>query len=100
MLDWTTMEFIFGYNASDSTYGWKGQRQGLDLYYSHFTDEHLIQANQVPLTNGLLPIVIFQTIKKTFLGQPYTNCTPANAGNNFQTWVRTAGRYSQRNVLL
>ena len=39
------MDIIFGYNTSDTTYGWSGERKGFTLYYQHFTEEHLTQGD-------------------------------------------------------
>jgi len=91
------MTLIIGYNVTDASYGWDGTSKGFVLYYSHFTEEHVIQDKQIPLSSGLMPDVIFKTVKRVYIGEPYTPCVNISyTTNHYDKWNTNDGRYSQR----
>ena len=38
---WSKLSLVFGYNSSDSTYGWDGNREGYNIYFAHFTEKYI-----------------------------------------------------------
>ena len=60
----------------------------------------MLSDNMIPLSAGLVPIVNFQTIKKSFLGLPFTPCNNQSAPTNqYNTWNSSGNGYSQRKWL-
>ena len=96
--DWNKMKIVIGYNKSDATYGWHGSSQGYVLYFSHFSGHHVRQDNSIPLSSGVAPVVTFKTVKRNYLGHPFTNCNNnSHAVNDFGNWKIYDGKdYSQR----
>ena len=96
MSDWNKMQFVIGYNESDISFGWDGSSKSFVLYFSHFTDEHINLDNQIPLSPGLMPEVIFKTVKREYIGFPFTPCKNNSfAINRYDEWDDRA-QYSQR----
>ena len=62
------------------------ESKGFELYYSHFTEQHLIPENRVPLSSGLMPVVNFKTVKRKYLGYPYTTCFETESTNDYHEW--------------
>mgnify|MGYP000180892990 CR=1 FL=1 len=53
---WRSMKIIMGYNSSDNTAGWEEDNDGLLLYYSHFSEDHVIQGNHdITIATRYLP---------------------------------------------
>ena len=46
------------------TYGWYGKREGHVLYYSHFTEHHLIEENQIPETSQFFKFLALKLLGK------------------------------------
>ena len=91
------MKLVIGINQSDSTYGWDGASKGFTLHFSHFTAEHVIQDQIIPLSSGLMPVINFKTIKKNYLGLPFTNCNnQTHPTNDYRKWELQEDDYSQR----
>ena len=99
MLQWNKMTIVVGYNESDSTYGWHRQSTGFTIFYSHFTSEHVAVDKSIPLSSGLMPVVGFKTIKRKYIGYPYTRCNnrtnPTNDYENYKVLL-DEDVYSQR----
>jgi len=91
------MSLVIGYNESDVTYGWDGSPKGFSLYFSHFTVEHMMPDKKIPLSDGLMPVVMFKTIKRQYLGAPFTDCNNnTHAINEYNKSDLTTHDYSQR----
>ena len=56
--------------------------------------------NQIPLSSGLIPIVIIKTVQRKMLGQPYDECNNQSvAVDSYWAWDAKETRpYSQRNI--
>ena len=66
-----SINFIVGYNKSDSTFGWNGFNNALSLFYSlgEFEKRH-----SITLVPGLNPKIEFMRSETILLGAPYSAC--------------------------
>ena len=66
-----SINFIVGYNKSDSTFGWNGFNNALSLFYSlgEFEKRH-----SITLVPGLNPSIEFIRAETLLLGAPYSAC--------------------------
>jgi len=71
------LELTIGYNRSDSTFGWNGFNNALNMYYLHPEEEIINEAHSVPLVKGLTPVVDIVQIETKLLGSPFTECEKA-----------------------
>ncbi|CBY14013.1 unnamed protein product [Oikopleura dioica] len=63
-----------GYNHSDSTFGWKGYKNALTIYYMHSNENFIKEEHSYSLVPGLTPVVSVKNVRTVLLGQPYTQC--------------------------
>ena len=71
------LELTIGYNRSDSTFGWNGFNNALNMYYLHPEEEIITESHSVPLVRGLTPVVDIVQIETRLLGEPFTKCIKA-----------------------
>ena len=68
------LDFVAGMNKSDETYGWFGEKRGLQLYYNYYTNIMEEEKKAFTLQSELTSIVNFKLFKNSYLGLPYTKC--------------------------
>ena len=68
------LELTVGYNHSDATFGWKGYKNALTVYYLHESERYLSEEHSYPLVPGLTPQINIETVSTHLIGKPYTHC--------------------------
>ena len=68
------LDFIVGYNQSDTTTGWNGMTNAVTLYYNEADEDFSSQDHAISLVPGLNPTITFLNSATRLLGIPYTNC--------------------------
>ena len=68
------LDFIVGYNQSDTTTGWNGMTNAVMLYYNEADEKFFSQDHAISLVPGLNPTITFLNSATRLLGKPYTNC--------------------------
>ena len=68
------MQLTIAFNHSDTTFGWKGYKNALTLYYLHPSDNFINEKHAYPAVPGLTPIMNLMNIHTKLLGWPFSDC--------------------------
>ena len=69
-----TLYLIPGLIHTDVTFGWKGYKNALTVFYMHKSEEFITEEHSYPLVPGLTPQINIETVETNLLGKPFTHC--------------------------